>query len=162
MSIWLDGRWAYGSMGNEHMARWTMSIWLDGLWAYGSMDYEHMATCRRDIAGRQASPPDEGWWRWGRKRKASPWNERLRPDAPVEDKKRTCKPLVRKRKLAGPSRDKDDLPRLTQLVTSKGYPPHIPNKALPGECRASVSGGRHHDIYTALRVTSRHGIDPDL
>ena len=134
-------------MDDEHMARWTMSIWL----LVGGISPEGRHR-RRTRAGED----EDGRGRQAHEMKDCGLMHRLKT------KKRTCKPLVRKRKLAGPSRDKDDLPRLTQLVTSKGYPPHIPSKALPGECRASASGGRHHDIYTALRVTSRHGIDPDL
>ncbi len=31
------------SEAKEHMARWAMSIWLNGQRAYGSMGNEHMA-----------------------------------------------------------------------------------------------------------------------
>ena len=134
-------------MGNEHMARWTMSIWLlvGGISPEGRHRRRTRAGEDEDGRGRQAHEmKDCGLMDW------------------LETKKGPASLSLGNGKLAGPSRDKDDLPRLTQLVTSKGYPPHIPSKALPGECRASASGGRHHDIYTALRVTSRHGIDPDL
>ena len=37
-------------MGNEHMVQWTMSIWLNGQRAYGSMGNEHMARLKATLA----------------------------------------------------------------------------------------------------------------